>query len=175
MTKTGGKHARSSIGTVLLSQEQGNRIPTIPPEVTLHGWGLEMSALLLATLMDCPEGCKDAWDCCRLSNIECYVRYSAKAWTERGFFSPWQQDVVAARWSSAQQDTWSGVPEQQGASRSSFVLDTRSSLNVYLGAVQRAPSTLDAAPILRQSYKIFNYCPLNHAAPLNAIRCREGL
>ena len=24
--------------------------------------------------MDCPEGCKDAWDCCRLSNIECYVR-----------------------------------------------------------------------------------------------------
>ena len=33
-----------------------------------------MSALLLATLMDCPEGCKDARDCCRLSYIECYVR-----------------------------------------------------------------------------------------------------
>ena len=56
-----------------------------------------MSALLLATLMDCPEGCKDAWDCCRLSNIECYVRYVAKAWTERGFFSPRQQDVCG-RW-----------------------------------------------------------------------------
>ena len=72
---------------------------------------------------------------------------------------------VAVGWSSAQQDTWPGVPEQQGASQSSFVLDTRSSLNVYLGSVQRAPSTLDAAPILRQSYKILNYCPLNHAAP----------
>lgn len=56
---------------VLRTREQNSNDP---PEVTLHRWSPEMSALLLATLMDCPEGCKDAWDCCRLSNIECYVR-----------------------------------------------------------------------------------------------------
>ena len=56
---------------VLRTREQNS---DDPPEVTLHGWSPEMSAQLLATLMDCPEGCKDAWDCYRLSNIECYVR-----------------------------------------------------------------------------------------------------
>ena len=80
------------------------------------------------------------------------------------FSLPDNKMYVAVKWTMrCTKDTRPGVSELREESQDSCALDTRSSFNaesrqcsVHLHLIMHRS--------LRQSYKILNYCPLNHAA-----------
>ena len=114
-----------------------------------------MSALLLATLMDCPEGCKDARPGllpALIYRVQCYIRCGQSVDRTLIFLSAttrciWQLDGPLDH--GLEQCT-----ARRGATELCFVLDTRHSILVHCiswrGAVQRCVRpTLDTAPIFK--------------------------